>query len=343
MKGLLLLNIIFSLLPLTIAAEISLEESPASFILWSKQIYLSEYPDAFNPSIVRWKGKLLMSFRNIANPKDSYNSSEIGLVWLDRDFQPITTPQILQLSKEGTSLPKRAEDARLIDVDGHLFMIYSDNEDLEISKKGFRVYVAELDENNGTFFVISKERLLHFEGENQGLREKNWTPFEYLGNLFLSYSVSPHLVFRPLLGTSVCETFSRTDKKILWPWGTLRGGTQMLKIGDRYLTFFHSSVRMISEHSQGKEMLHYFMGACIFEAEPPFAMTHISPSPIIGCGFFSGPIYQPYWGSWRGIFPGGFVLDNDYIWIVYGRQNHELWVVKIDTKEMLQSLIPLSE
>lgn len=336
-----LLQLFLCLVSGMVEAGVNLEKSPSPFVLESKQIHLSEFPDAFNPSIVRWHGKLLMSFRNIGNPKDSYNSSYIGLVRLDDNFVPYGHPQILQLSQKGAFVPHRAEDARLIIVGGHLFMIYSDNEDPVITKGNFRVYIAELIEKNGHFSVLRKDKLVNFEGANPELREKNWTPFDYRSTLFLSYSLNPHLVFRPLIGKGKCETVASSSRPLPWLWGDLRGGTQTLQIGDRYLTFFHSSLRMISEHSQGKEMLHYFMGACTFEGKPPFAITHVSPEPIIGLGFFTGHVYKPYWGSWRGIFPGGFIFDDNSIWIVYGRQNHELWVVKLDKKGLLESLIPV--
>ena len=328
--------------PFIIEACSDLEVSPAPFILETKQIKIIEYPNAFNPSIIRWHGKLLMSFRNISNPKDSYNSSDIGLAWLDDDFQITGKPQILYLNKKGTKPYHRAEDARLIEVAGHLFMIYSDNEDPIITKGGYRVYIIELVEQNGKFIILSKERLDSFEGVNPNLREKNWTPFNYKENLLLSYSLNPHLVFKPAIGTGECETFALSNKSLQnWTWGELRGGTQALKIGNRYLTFFHTAIHANSDHSDGKDMLHYFMGASTFESEPPFAMTHISPEPIIGKGFFTGTIYKQYWGSWRGIFPCGFIFDNTYIYVVYGRQNHEIWVVKLEKRELLDSLIPI--
>ncbi len=326
-----------------IEACANLEEFPSPFIIESKQIHITEYPNAFNPSIVRWRGKLLLSFRNISNPKDSYNSSDIGLAWVDDDFQIIGRPQILHLTKKGLKPYHRAEDARLIDVGGHLFMIYSDNEDTIISKGGYRVYIIELIEQNGKFIILSKEKLERYEGENPSLREKNWTPFNYKGTLFLSYSLNPHLVLKPLMGTGDCETFTLSNRSLPdWSWGELRGGTQSLRVGNRYLTFFHTCLQTNSEHSDGKDMLHYFMGACTFEGEPPFAMTDISPEPIIGRGFFSGTIYKQYWGSWRGIFPGGFIFDDTNIHIVFGRQNRELWMVKLDKKGLLESLIPVS-
>ncbi len=323
---------------------IHLEESSDPFVLELKQIHIPGHPNAFNPSIIRWQGKLLLSFRNISNHKDPYNSSQIGLIWLDENFNPETPPQILVICEHDSMKCKRAEDARLIEVDGHLYMVYSNNEEEVIAKRNFRVFIAELKEENGLFYLVNKDKLSQYEGENQNLREKNWTPFTYQNNLLLSYSLNPHLVFKPLIGTEKCETISSSYKTLPeWKWGELRGGTQSLQIEDQYLTLFHTAIRMSSVESSGKEMLHYFMGAATYKTKPPFEMTAISPTPIIGKGFFSGKIYPPLFGSWRGIFPGGFVFDNNYIYVVYGRQNYELWIAKLDKKGLLDSLIPTEE
>jgi predicted GH43/DUF377 family glycosyl hydrolase len=313
-------------------------ETSDSFVLEIKKIIIPSYPEAFNPSIIRFKQRLLMSFRNLKNPKDSYNSSEIGLVWLTEDFEIAAEPQMLEIS----NYPNRAEDGRLIEVNGRLYMVYSDNEEKIITKRGFRVHILELEENNGFFTIVSKEKLTNYEGESEFLREKNWTPFTYKDELYLSYSLNPHLVFKPLFRNNEAFTVAKSSKEIpFWVWGELRGGTQTLEIDNQYLTFFHTAKKMASSYSENKEMLHYFMGAATFKKEPPFEMTNISPEPINGRGFFSGAIYKQYWGSWRGIFPGGFIFDDTYIYIVYGRQNRELWVVKLDKKGLFNSLVPI--
>lgn len=331
--------ILFSFISLDAAFDF--EQDTSSFILESKQIQIPGYPDAFNPSIVTWNGATLLCFRNINDPKDSYNTSEIGLVYLNKDFEAISTPQILKFNSSENH-PCRAEDGRLIIISKRLHLVYSDDENLLISKGGFRVHVAELEENDGQFFLSSKNRITEYEGVHPNVREKNWTPFDYNNNLFLSYSLNPHLVFQPIPGTNACETIAHTRKSLSWQWGELRGGTQSLLVDGQYLTFFHSCYRMASEHSEGREMLHYFMGACSFQAEPPFEMSSVSSCPIVGKGFFSGALYKPYWGSWRGIFPAGFIFDEENIWVVYGRQNHESWVVKLDKRKLLESLIPVS-
>ena len=63
-----------------------LEQNVQSFILEEKQINIPGYPDAFNPSIVRWfDGRLLLVFR----ARDPLNQLPylMGFVWLNEEFR----------------------------------------------------------------------------------------------------------------------------------------------------------------------------------------------------------------------------------------------------------------
>ncbi len=87
-------------------------------------------------------------------------------------------------------------------------------------------------------------------------------------------------------------------------------------------------------------MVHYFMGACTFSSEPPFEITSFSPEPIVGKDFYHGPPYK----TWRPmciVFPAGFIFDDNFIWVSYGRQDHEMWIVKLDREIFFQWLQPL--
>jgi predicted GH43/DUF377 family glycosyl hydrolase len=75
---------------------------------------------------------------------------------------------------------------------------------------------------------------------------------------------------------------------------------------------------MATVQSKGKSVQHYFMGAYTFDRQPPFAITAISPSPIVGKNFYRGPEYKTV-KPLRVVFPCGFVFDDRYIWVVYGK------------------------
>ncbi len=328
--------IIFLCTTLSLFANcVDLEEIRQDFVLETKKIEVPGYPYAFNPSIVRWNDFFLMSFRVIPDRKQSF-TSVIGLIWLDDHFNPISVPHILNTREEGSQIPSRAEDARLLQVEEKLYIVYSDNPESKISKGGFRVYLAELCYEKETLSLKNGCCLSSFEGESKEKREKNWVPFAYQENLFLAYSLLPHLIFQP--HHTSCTTVASTQGPIKWNWGELRGGTPALILNGEYLAFFHSSKKMSTLHSEGQNILHYFMGAYTFQPHPPFAITQISPEPIVGANFYKGPVYKPYWHPVRAIFPGGFVFDDHYIWVVYGRQDHEIWVAKLDREKLFKSL-----
>ena len=317
-----------------------LESAAQDFVLETRRIEIPGYPHAFNPGIIRWNGRTLMSFRVIPDRKYSFNG-EIGLVFLDEEFRVMSEPQLLSLRDEYSIAPCRAEDARLIVLNDKLYVIYDDNTEPVISKGGFRVQVAQVYYDGEHFIVDQIEPLSTFENASRDVREKAWVPFDYQGNLLLAYSIHPHRIFYPRLdGTGVCDTIACTKSAIDWKWGILRGGTPGFKEEEGYLAFFHSSIAMPTLHSNAETITHYFMGAYLFSHDPPFPITKISPEPIIGKNFYTGIQYKPYWKPVRCVFPCGYICDNEYIWIAYGRDDHETWVVKLDKKGLLRSLVP---
>jgi predicted GH43/DUF377 family glycosyl hydrolase len=338
LAAVLILNLTVS----SFAGHTDLEAMAQDFVLETRKIEIPGYPFAFNPSIVRWQGKLLMSFRILPDPKNSF-TSEMGLLLLNEDFEPFSAPQILSLREETAPAPSRAEDLCFLPLGDRLFIIYDDNEEVKISKGGFRMYVAELLYDGEHFFVKEKEALRYYYGESRDIREKSWVPFVYQDRLLLAYSLMPHRIFSPRLdGSGICDTACCSSSRIHWDFGILRGGTSASIEGDQYLSFFHSSVNMATAHSQGANILHYFLGAYTFSREPPFAITAISPTPIIGKNFYNGIIYKPYWKPTRCVFPRGHISDDRFLFVSYGRDDHECWIMKIDKKKLLQSLVPVS-
>ncbi|MGR3952369.1 MAG: hypothetical protein QRY74_05690 [Chlamydia sp.] len=320
---------------------LNLEKRFASnVVLSTKRVSLPGHPNAFNPSIAIWQGKCIMSFREIPNRLEKYRS-QIGLVWLNEEGDPISFPQIVETNENGRLTHSRAEDARLIVIGEKLYMVYSDNPFHKLSRGGFRMYIAEVEWDGISFSLHHRVCFNEFEGNNSEVREKNWVPFNYREQLLLSYSVTPHKVFIPDLLLGSCQTQSLTYSDIRWPWGIVRGGTPALLEEKSYLSFFHSSIDLETQHSSGKKILHYFIGAYLFSQEPPFHITHISAQPIVGDNFYEGESYQPYWKPVKALFPCGYVSNEDRIWLSYGRDDHEIWIATLDKKELYATLIPV--
>lgn len=309
------------------------------FVLETKQIDIPNYPDAFNPSIVRWKESILMCFR-IRDPITSL-TNQIGLIWLDDDCNIASMPKILKMPPHQDIYFPRTQDPRLVAIGSDLFIVYNEFHKTSLGSNRRMAY-SKICESNNFFYTEPPTYLLAFENENPSKQEKNWVPFNYNNELHFSYSIEPHLVFRPIAGTHSCHSAASTSSYLKWNWGILRGGTPAEKIDDQYLAFFHSVKDFVSLQSKGSRILHYFMGAYTFNASPPFKVTKISPEPIVGENFYNGPLYDT-WKPLLVVFPGGYVHDENYIWIAYGRQDHEVWIVKLDKQGLFDSLVNVSE
>ena len=315
-----------------------LKKMVSDFVLETHRIEVPGYPYTFNPSIVRWNNRLLMSFR--VNDLRIYSSKKIGLVWLDENFNPVGDPYILKIPRD-TSINffvnKRArirvQDPRLITINDRLYIIYSD---YQIG----RMFKAELHFDGEQFFLDKADCFLHFENEKLNRLEKNWVSFQYEDDLLFAYKISPHIIFSHIKGTQTCQTYAASSNNIRWRWGEIRGGTPAILVDGSYLAFFHSSIEMASVQSEGDRRMHYFMGAYRFFATPPFKITHVSPKPIVGEDFYVNRPYRTV-KPLACVFPMGIIQDDNFIWISYGKQDHESWVVKLDKRKLLESLKPV--
>ncbi|HEY4831050.1 MAG TPA: hypothetical protein VIH61_00600, partial [Waddliaceae bacterium] len=168
----------------------------------------------------------------------------------------------------------------------------------------------------------------------------NWIPFVNNNTLFFAYSLVPHRILQPFLGTQRCEEVSSSTISNAWNWGNPKPGTSAFLDGDHYLAVFHSVKVMATTHSEGKSIQHYFMGAYTFENHPPFAITAISQNPIIGKNFYHGQEYNMI-KPCRVVFPCGIVIDDQFVWVAFGRQDHEVCIVKLEKRGLYESLVPI--
>jgi len=163
--------------------------------------------------------------------------------------------------------------------------------------------------------------------------EKNWLWFSHDRRPHLIYSASPHRVvemdgmLQPVK-EHVSEVFSRH-----WEYGEVRGGTNPIRVGDVYWTFFHSSVKW-NVHSR-----RYFMGAYAFEAKAPFQIVRFTNVPLLTGT--SAEHWHP--GLPEVVFPCGAYFDgNSKKFVVsYGVNDIKCGYLKIpleDLEEVSQTL-----
>lgn len=179
------------------------------------------------------------------------------------------------------------EDARIFQRNGTDYLIYYCNRSLHIVP----ISIEEGKALASPRLLVSTEN-----GIEQRLDvEKNWTFFEADGDIFVIYSVFPFRILRPLNwegweGPLNCEfhlehSFKDTlirrsrnpfgwERREYWnsfQWGSLRGGTPPVAVGDSFFIFPHS-------YSYTKVLGSYSILG--FSRKPPFEITHLPTRPI---------------------------------------------------------------
>eukprot|EP01035_Chromulina_nebulosa_P064543 gene64543-88297_t len=117
----------------------------------------------------------------------------------------------------------------------------------------------------------------------------------------------------------------------------MRGGTPALRVdSNHYLSFFHSSGRLSK-----KAPLTYVMGAYLFSSSPPFEITHVSPEPIMHQTFINVSLGWAYRAVDYIAFPMGFVIMDPFIYLSYGKNDRDSWILKLNKTGLLNSLKPV--
>lgn len=131
-------------------------------------------------------------------------------------------------------------------------------------------------------------------GNGNGKVQKNWQYFSHKGKLHFIYIYDPWQV---VVGEKVY-----TGKNLLWDYGTIRGGTPPVRVGDYYYTFFHSRLN----HGRAR----YYTGAIKFSGEAPFTSIAMTSSPLLS----PSPKEPNLWWAPLTTFPCGVIYrDNKFI------------------------------
>jgi hypothetical protein len=223
---------------------------------------------------------------------------------------------------------------------------------------------------------VDKEVRLHHVHERA--REKNWCPFVYRSvsgeeQLYLVYSILPHHILAidteawnraksgGVLETSTVASTEPSNMGI-FPWnrsnfGEPRGGTPAILIatsyGPRYISFFHSVQAYHDGQDEKKGHGHspltktYLMGAYLFFSDPPFAISHFSPEPIVPRALYTGSqnSYTPRHSLKIDYcaFPMNVWEErNDTLSISLGHNDRHGFIMYLDKLAFLSTLKPVS-
>jgi hypothetical protein len=108
--------------------------------------------------------------------------------------------------------------------------------------------------------------------------------------------------------------------------------------GTKYLTFFHSQA--MGPHPSHWLKTYYF-GAYLFDAEPPFAISHSTPNPII-----PHELYDEHTSGWAFkaidyiLFPTGLLIRGDVLYVTMGRNDNSGYILSLNRTGFMESLRP---
>lgn len=273
--------------------------------------------NVWNPSIERWGGKYFVSSRVVLGDTLMFGwinetvNGEVDEKFCEFEYLGIG-PGLTHLPFE-RNFSTNVGDARFLVLGSSTILVTFTA--TPVPHHPSRVGVLVLQVNKSKIDLMD-EYLLDpsWQRDAEKNYHKNWAPFIYNGSEVLwAESLDPLVVVSVKEGDHnlwrKTEIVSTSKQHNHWSqWGSMRGGTPGKKISkSRYLFFFHS--RKILPNNLRTT---YFFGAFLCSAHPPFAMTHISRSPIFLPELYDGP-----WDAIKffdyALYPMSFFFSNSTI------------------------------
>ena len=242
--------------------------------------------------------------------------------------------------------PVYGQDPRMIiHNDTHIQLFFTS---MSLGMKHQKMGVAELqyleaEKRMSVTYVYQPILLEHQKTSVQ----KNWSPFVHNGEVLLVQSINPLTVVR-LQGYGTTAVIAQLVSKDNFTHvncliGELRGGTNAIRLHDRYLAFYHQRTKLPWDF-----MTSYLFGAYSFTLDPPFRLLSISPAPIMPKRLYSGP--------WQGryidycVYPMHLSLEDAIsspsstsgrLRLSFGSQDKHGYVCEIDLITLLSTMIPV--
>jgi hypothetical protein len=289
---------------------------------------------AFNPAVVRVNGFWLLAYRLVL----ADGLRRIAICRLNDDLQPVRET-ILALSDLLAGAGAWHADPRFCIIGDRLLLHFNTG-----GTAPNQIYCVELD--RATLQPRGPAKPLRRRGSRRAV-EKNWLLFDYGGHLHAIYEIAPHTTLRflesdgLLLGVPAMPTewnASTYAKR----FGTLRGGTPPVRVGDSYYAFFHSIVRPrpgvvanvmrrlggVSNESE------YVCGFYGFTGTPPFDPVCFTPSPVLRSRAHRRlPPLNP--AAVRVVYPSGAVFDAGQWLVSYGLNDEQCCLEIIPHDDLL--------
>lgn len=167
------------------------------------------------------------------------------------------------------------------------------------------------------------------KGHTQGKHNKNCLFWFHEDKLHCLYKSDPWEVVE--FGSKWEEQTHHNSEGVKWKYGVVRGGTPPILVGDKYFTFFHSSLPWRGRFRR------YYMGALAFEAKAPFQPVLWTHEPLLVGS------QNDHWGQRKPlvVFPCGALFENDKWFVTLGVNDLKSAWIEIPHEDLLKTLNPL--
>lgn len=304
-----------------------------------------------NGSVCSYKGRLLFAYRMecLQSTKDVkwFEWISLGLSSLNETtFEPSLRFRCqIRLQVKSKWLPPAIQGQHRANVlngdhfeDPRLFTLNDGKELWLCFTNGYEIGFAQLfvdfKQNKATpktQFICSSPGEKSMDADR---REKNWTPFDRNGELWIHYQFSPqHIIYQldkktgDVIQTIKHETpvFATTKEKELF--GSIRGGTPAIPLNNKYdVCIFHGHKKYF-----GKNYAYYTAGLLLFERTSG-KIVHCSDVLIRPSAF---PNLVPRPSQSAVVFPAGLSNDGTYLTCSFGVNDYDNFILKFKIDEIV--------
>lgn len=273
---------------------------------------------SYNPSLCRFKNRLLMSYR-VHDRKDW--RTNLGLCELDSALSPIWCKPILVHPELRDNAH---EDLRFIVHKDKLLVSWTIS---QWPATTFRSVVAcgELVEGDESWRIVNF--YLPHHGKNDfSATEKNWLFFSRHERLWCLYLTGDEQIILQMEGGIVEEVIK--SKALPWPYAPIHGGAICEGENGNLLHFFNS-------HTEKKDrLLHFYrIGVAELSGQPPFDMLRISSRALVageeGVCLDKNPFFKS-----NVVFCCGAVPQNGHWLVGYGYNDCQCRIVKVTKSDL---------
>jgi predicted GH43/DUF377 family glycosyl hydrolase len=252
----------------------------------------------------------------------------IHIVKLDKDFNIINKPQILNLYTDVKAIQdtfltnfklidgEHAEDPRLFYVNDNLFICYGD---------GYNMYQGLI--NIDTLKIIESFKLQYPCNTHI---EMHWSPLIKDNNILYLYSYSPKIIFFKMNKNKIDYIFSKdiNDDIINWEnkYGKIRGGTPFIYLNELeiYISVYHSSKILFQDIENSRI---YYSGIIILDKN--LNIKNVSKKPLYSPDIIN-PIRERLNNKICVIFPSGLTRNKKYLIVSCGENDYNNIVFKLN-------------